>query len=127
MHSEAAEGTEAPRVCVCPETGSGEPEAVATLFLENNSRVWWHLHNPFFFFFFFFKSMTSSGPLGTVQKTSLHPNLCENSQHTARHKSRTEHTHEAGTHNKPLTCAKRLGHKLAFHTGRSRSGSPEVM
>lgn len=62
----------ATRLCLTWNGQHREPEAVATL--ENNRRVWWpswHLHNPFFFFLF--KSMTSPGPLGTVQKPAFTP------------------------------------------------------
>lgn len=104
--NEAEQSTEAPSVPVCPETGSTENQnAVATSSLENNLRVWWPTwHLNFFFFFFTLLNKWPHLDLCRLCRNQPSPKLVqnfngENSQHTARHESRTEHTHKARTIN----------------------------
>lgn len=97
-------------VSVCPEMGSTENQRLlrhcswrTTYGCGGQTGTYTTLS---FFFFLKWPHLGLSGLCRNQPSPQLVQKFnSENSQHTACHKSRTEHTHEARTRNKPLTCA----------------------
>lgn len=101
VHSNEAE---LGRVFVLKRAARKPRTTVATSFLENNSRVWWptwHLNNFLLFFLSFFKSMTSSGPVETVRKPSVLPQLVQKRQRRKTVGTQSVTTAERNTLTKP--------------------------